>query len=44
MKEQYTTPEAEIITFAAEDVIVTSITPNGNYDEFGGKGDIQIGG
>ena len=45
MKEQYTAPEMEIIAFAAEDVIVTSISSNGTGGDFpnGENGDIHIG-
>ena len=42
MKEQYTAPEMEIIAFAAEDVIVTSILSDGTHGDFDGS-DIQIG-
>jgi hypothetical protein len=42
MKEIYTAPEMEIITFAAEDVITSSITGGGDYGDFGGDGEIQL--
>ena len=43
MKDQYTVLEMKIIVFAAEDVITTSIKPNGDYGDYsGGKGEIHI--
>ena len=42
MREQYTAPELEIIAFAAEDVIVTSILSDGTCGDYN-DGDIHIG-
>ena len=42
MKEIYTAPEVEIITFETEDVITASFIDGGNYGDFGGNGDIFI--
>ena len=43
MKENYTTPEMEIVEFEAEDVITTSSWSNGNdANDFGGDGDIKF--
>lgn len=36
MKNEYTSPELEIIRFTAEDVIVTSISNAGEEGEIGG--------
>ena len=45
MKEKYTAPEVEITAFDTEDVITTSNFSNGGKsDDFGGYGDIHIGG
>lgn len=41
MKEIYTAPEMEIIEFGTEDVITTSITPDGTYGDYNG-GEIHI--
>lgn len=41
MKEQYTAPEMEIIGFDTEDIITTSITPNGTYGDYE-NGEIHI--
>ncbi len=42
MKEIYTAPETEIITFSAEDVIGESITGKETYDDFNGNAEITI--
>ncbi|MBQ1312306.1 MAG: hypothetical protein IIY55_10710 [Blautia sp.] len=41
MKEQYVTPKVEVLEFDYDDVVLTSIAPNGNcrtggsYSEYG---------
>ena len=42
MKELYTAPELEIITFDSEDVITTSLTKGNNPGNPSGQGDIYI--